>query len=139
TVTDGAVMRLLFGLRRWLYVGAEASMGAFGQIATPSGSAQIDLLNTEGLAVGGARVYYARLALSAELAAGVRSTQFSQDPGTAYVVQWRRELEARVRFDVFTDVHYTLGVSYGRSLIDAHDSSWTITLGIHGRVLDGLK
>jgi hypothetical protein len=137
TVTDGPVFRALYGLHPWLYLGLEYGMGFFGQVAAPSGGAQIDVLNTEVLALGGARVYYTRLALSAELAAGARDTQFSQDPGTAYVVQWRRELEARIRFDVFTDVHYTIGVVYGRSLIDARDSCWTINFGFHSRALDG--
>jgi len=137
TVTRGPVFRGLYGLRPWLYLGLECSMSPLGQLPAPSGGAQIDVFNTEGLAVGGARVYDTRLALSAELAAGGRYTQFAQDPGTAYVAQRRRELEVRARLDMFTDVHYTIGVGYGRSLIDAHDSRWTINFAIHGRALDG--
>ena len=136
TVTDGPVFRAVYGLHPWL-LGLEYSMGAFGRVATPSGGAQIDVLSYELLALGGARFYTSRLALSAELAAGFRDTYFMQDPGEGYVVQWRRELEARVRLDVFTDVHYTIGVGYGRSLLDAHDSCWTINVGFHGRALDG--
>ncbi len=146
TGVSGAAVRWLGGLGHVLYVGGELMPGGVTDMPRVIG-----LQPTYGVyfgvhGVAGAHVERYRVGLSAELATGFRVTEFVYcEPGTnckgdnfSDDTQTRLELQARVRADFFLAPHWTIGVGYGRSLVDRDDHIMMVTTAVHIRPMDGM-
>ena len=92
--------------------------------------------------ITGAHVSVWRVVFGAELAAGGRVTQFSpcasNQCGQAPESQSRWQLEARVRIDAFIAPRFSFGLSVGKSLIDANDTTYMVNFGAHIHAIDGM-
>jgi hypothetical protein len=95
--------------------------------------------------VVGARAKLGMLALSAELAGGLRmltfmvSDQLGSCASSGSAVIATGELEARARADVWVSPHMTVGASVGTSLIDRDDRTIAVGITGHMRAFDGAR
>jgi hypothetical protein len=145
TSAGGVSMRFIGGLDHVLYTGLELDSGANDILPHPIGTQPTDGIYMSPMAVFGAHVVERyRLALSAEVAGGFRYDDYYACPSTMPKCnspddsQTRRQLEARARLEWFVHPHFSAVFSYGVSLIDSGDRMWTVSLGIHGRTMDGM-
>jgi len=141
TTAHGVGVRVLGGIGHVLYTGLELDGGDNDTLPRPVGLQPTDGFYMSPNAVFGAHLFErVRIALSTELAGGVRFDSVytcakCQGPVAS---EWRRQLEARVRVDAFIHPHVSFGFSYGHSLLDAGDQMWMLSIGIHGRTMDGM-
>jgi hypothetical protein len=138
TTTIMPMLRLLYG--RILYVGGEFSFPV-GWMSGPHDAKGEPDSELEGHVVGGAHLLLWRLGAGAEVAAGGRveiwcgnSTGRGCAPSN---IETRRELQLRAHVDVFLSPQFSLGFMAGRSMIDAADTEYFVTLGIHMLPSDG--
>jgi hypothetical protein len=140
TVADGASVRWLGGTRL-LYGGLE--MDSAGLVRQPefTGLPAGDGSVFAGLGVIGVHTSLWRFAAGIELAAGGRVTAYdycgSEKSCNQSEVQGAGVVEGRVRVEWFPVQRWSLGVAYGKSLIDDERSLYVFT-GIHLRALDGM-
>ena len=141
TTSAAPTMRMLVGTL--LYGGFELGGGWLSH--TPPASGIVPVASStylEGALIAGAHVAVWRVAFGAELAAGGRVTQFSpcasNKCGQTPESQSRWQLEARARIDAFIAPRFSIGLSVGRSLIDANDTTYVVNLGAHIRAIDGM-
>jgi hypothetical protein len=145
TASHGVQVRFLGGIGHVLYTGLELDAGSIDVLPQPIGLQPQQGMSISPNAVLGAHLFERfRLAVSAELVGGVRYADFFVcDPPNATKCmgpdssEWRRQLEARGRIDVYPHPHFSIGFAYGHSLLDSTDSMWSISLGIHGRTMNG--
>jgi len=143
TTAQGGMMRMLAG--RIIYVGVEVGGGALTTLPTTGAGAQPHTGGEmEGHLIGGVHVSLWRLGLAAEVAFGGRAQMLATcdakaDPGCMPLqdLQARRELQLRAHVDLFLAPRWSLGVTLGKSVLDAGDQELLITTGIHVRALDG--
>lgn len=138
--SSGELWRVVFGLGPVLYVGGEAGGAGLERRPLTLGTPVADGFELDGYVIGGLHLYERyRVALSTELAAGGQAYDFfaCAQKGCPDHGEGRWALEARVRADVFVHPHLSLGIGFGRSLVAADDHLFTISLGIHGRAIDG--
>ncbi len=138
-------VRFLFG--RELYAGVELATGWIARTPQAIGITQPDGSTYFGAGVvGGARVPIWHFAIGAELAAGGRAIDLEAcEPvpgirGCTGPNAWetRRQLEARLKLDLFTSPQISIGVMIGKSLVDAGDTTIMFGFGGHTRALDGI-
>jgi hypothetical protein len=146
TETSGVGLRFLGGIGHTFYTGFELLPGMV--VDEPQG---IGLQPTYGMSfafhpIAGVHVERYRIALSAELAPGFRATEFVYcAPGTTCKganfsdeTQARLELQARVRADFYLAPQLSIGVGYGRSLLDRDDHIFMVSGALHIRPMDGM-
>lgn len=145
TSAGGVAVRFIGGLNHVFYTGLEFDGGGNDVMPHPIGTQPTDGLYMSPMAVFGAHVIERyRVALSAELAGGFRYDDFYACPSampkctTPDDSQTRRQLEGRLRAELFIHPHFSLAFSYGHSLIDSGDRTWMVSLGVHGRTMDGM-
>jgi len=145
TSAEGFQMRVLGGIGPVFYTGLEIDGGGNDIMPEPIGIQPSSSFYVGPMWVAGAHIIERyRIALSAELAGGVRYDDFFTCTGGKSSCsgpdssQTARELEARVRADVFFHPHFSLGIAFGKSLIADRDRMWMISFGIHGRTMDGM-
>lgn len=146
TSAEGFQTRVLAGIGHVFYTGFEVDGGGNDILPKPVGLQPSSGFYAAPMWIAGAHlVERYRFALSAELAAGLRYDDFIACTDTSPKCQngpdWsdtRGEIEARVRADLYVHPHFSLGVAFGKSLIDSNDRIWMISVGIHGRTMDGM-
>lgn len=146
TVTGGPVFRILGGIGDWFYTGGELAPGFLQQTPQVPGPAPTVSDYLAMHAIAGVHASLFRIGASAELAGGFRYEDFEYCPlgdrkctGGSEASQTRRELEARLRIDVFLTPSLSLGTMFGKSLIDRDDRIVMLYLGLHLRNLDGMR
>jgi hypothetical protein len=146
STSNGLYWRGIGALGRAAYVGGDFQWGALGKMPPVAPYADSYGLYMGLHAIAGVHAERFRIALAGELAAGFRAAELvycasrtnckGSDQASDGQSAW--ELEARVRADVFFWPSFTLGVSYGHSVIAHDDSTLLLTLGVHMRVIDGM-
>ncbi|HUJ62030.1 MAG TPA: hypothetical protein VLX92_26170 [Kofleriaceae bacterium] len=142
TTGGGIAWRTLGGIGRVFYTGLELEPGWIAHAPTVPGPTPTDDEYLAASLIAGVHGELLRIGLSAELAAGGRYEDFDYCPEKgckdvdADQTSWM--LEARVRADLFVVPHFSIGVMYGKSLIDRDDHSVMFYIGLHGRAVDGM-
>lgn len=145
TSAEGFQTRMLAGIGHVFYTGLELDAGANDIMPEPIGLQPTTSFYIAPMWVAGAHIIERyRFALSAELAGGFHWDAFFVCAGGGSkcdgpdATEMRGELEARVRADFYFHPQFSLGFAYGNSLIESNDRIWMISVGIHGRVIDGM-
>jgi hypothetical protein len=139
---DGEYGRVLAGIGPYLYAGVEFDGGGLDRLPRTTGTAVGEGTELVPLAVAGVHVIERyRVALSAELAAGVRYDDYAAcgTEGCPDTSQLRTALEARAHVSIFFHPQLSVDLGYGHSLLDAHDRIFTFSVAVHGRVMDGMR
>jgi hypothetical protein len=140
TVGDGAAMRYLGG-GRLFYGGLEFDSSGLVRQPEFAGLPPGDGVIMAGLGVFGVHASLWHFAAGVELAAGGRVTMYNYCGNEKSCGQTEAQgagvVEGRVRVEWFPTQRWSLGVAYGKSLIDDERSFYVFT-GIHLRALDGM-
>lgn len=144
----GLRLRDIYGLADHFYVTSELTLGRLtvgpqldispvARTAMPIENATTGVL-VEGLLAAGARSSLGVVHLGTELAFGPRAVLYSNDRlQGALFNQSGLLVEARAHASMWLSMHWTIGVMAATSVIDRHDVSMTLSLGLHAFPYDG--
>ncbi len=126
-----------------VYGGIELDAGALTTIPEASGPTPAVAATYLGaVLVVGVHAALWRFGFGAELAAGGRAIDLEAcaTKGCSAPSDWQthRELEARVRFDLFTAPRFSLGVMIGKSIVDSTGTTVMFGMSGHVRAMDGM-
>jgi len=138
-------------LNRMFYLGAEIDIGSFDASLGPSNATaargdttggtmpmgeKIDGELAAAKLVGGARLMAGAFSGGLELAAGVRYTTLTSEPGIASNSQGMGIVEARGRLDVWLTPHVTVGALAGSDIVRRDEATFALNFGFHFEPFD---
>jgi len=139
--SSGEAWRVLVGFGHFVYTGVEIDGGSLDRVPRTVGTPVVEGLELAPYALAGVHLYERyRIAVSTELAAGFRYDDFEacNTSDCPDVSQWKPDVQARVRADVFIHPHVSLGIGYGESVIDSNERIFMVGISLHGRAMDGM-
>ena len=138
-------MRVLYGIRRWLYVGGELGIGDIfdAQALAPGPMPVTTSVFVTLHAIAGVHTRVWRFGLGTELAGGLRAHDASTCIDKACsagmdVGQTRAGIDARLRVDYFVTDMFSIGATIGNGVFEPSDHEVMLVFGVHARAIDGM-
>ena len=140
---DPMANRILFGIGRLFYAGADFDMGWLSTVPRGSGAPATSGILGEAHAIGGIHIAEWRVSVGAELAVGGRFTALTPTTAMGQTVEstfaTSREIEGRATIDFWMTPHLSLGAGVGKSLIATDDTRFFLYFGGHLKAMDGMR